>query len=188
MGMTHHYPTSKCQQIVLAGLGLSAENYTEAEQLFERIGILVTAVRQGRSSVPVISAKKPHGYAEEELFNDNYADVIRENLSQYCSEDFLKMITPVAKPEQKEETTVEANNEASLESVLAASESGMIEAAYGDMDVIVAFDDESDAYVAKYVYGLMPPHTVRSAPTIEQLLKENPELRDLHWTAVEEDE
>lgn len=113
MAATHYYPTSKCQQIVLAGLGLTAENYTEAERKFDEIGILVVAIRQGRKSVPSIAPLRYAGGSEDERFNRDYADIIRENLSEYCNAELLKMITPVTQPvvaEQKEETTMTASS------------------------------------------------------------------------------
>ncbi len=42
----------KAQQIILDALGIEAENYAHAEEIFKALGIGVVAVRAGRRSVP----------------------------------------------------------------------------------------------------------------------------------------
>lgn len=100
------YEVGKAQKIVLDGLGVTVESFQEAEALFESIGIVVISVREGRKSVPQISARKARGYAEEGLFNDRYADIIRQNLAQYCKPEFLAAITPASKPTPEPEPPV----------------------------------------------------------------------------------
>jgi len=51
------YPISKAQEKVLAALGLTANDFGEAEALFERIGIIVKSKR----GVPVVSLRKRQG-------------------------------------------------------------------------------------------------------------------------------
>ncbi len=53
--MAHEYPVGKAQWMVLQALGKTASSFQEAEQTFERIGIVVTSKRAGRSVVPVVS-------------------------------------------------------------------------------------------------------------------------------------
>jgi hypothetical protein len=47
-------PVGKAQQAVLKALKLTASNFAEAEQIFERLGLIVTSRREGRKSVPVV--------------------------------------------------------------------------------------------------------------------------------------
>ena len=53
--MAKDYPLSKTQQTVLNALGLTAQNWHEAEELFAKHGLAVEAKRQGRSYVPQIT-------------------------------------------------------------------------------------------------------------------------------------
>lgn len=99
-----------------------------------------------------------------------------------------KSITPVAQlvlAEQKEETPMTTLNNLAecLQYTGDIAESSLHG---GDTDVFVTRND--DDYIASYGRPGMPPHTSVSAPTLEQLLAENPELKDLHWTAVEEED
>jgi len=55
------YPTSKTQDTVLKALGLSAADFGEAEQIFERLGLVVTSKRQGRQTVPVVQVLDRQG-------------------------------------------------------------------------------------------------------------------------------
>jgi hypothetical protein len=55
------YPVGKAQQMVLDALGLHASDFSEAEQVFESIGISVSSKRVGRSSIPVVSMKETTG-------------------------------------------------------------------------------------------------------------------------------
>lgn len=57
------YPTSKTQDIVLKALGLTAADFGEAEQIFKRVGLVVTSRRQGRSTMPVIQVLDRKGGA-----------------------------------------------------------------------------------------------------------------------------
>lgn len=49
------YTLSKTQQAVLNALGLTAEHWQEAEDIFQERGLSVVAKRQGRQYVPEIS-------------------------------------------------------------------------------------------------------------------------------------
>lgn len=48
------FPTGVAQDKVLRALGLSAKDWDEAEAIFGRIGITVSAKRVGRASEPVV--------------------------------------------------------------------------------------------------------------------------------------
>lgn len=52
--MTREYPVGKAQEIILNALGLEADSFQEAEQIFNNHGIIVVATRQGRRSVPEV--------------------------------------------------------------------------------------------------------------------------------------
>jgi len=52
--MARNYPVGKAQQMVLDALGLYAENFTEANEVFEKHGISVSSKRVGRRSEPVV--------------------------------------------------------------------------------------------------------------------------------------
>lgn len=55
------YPVSKTQKMVLDALSLSANSYSEAEELFANHGLGVVSKRQGRSVVPVITTGIGYG-------------------------------------------------------------------------------------------------------------------------------
>lgn len=61
------YPVGKAQQTILSALGITAHGASHADQIFEALGITVSAKRVGRKSVPVVkragggSAKTPYG-------------------------------------------------------------------------------------------------------------------------------
>jgi hypothetical protein len=59
--MAKDYPVGKAQQMVLDALNIKAASFQEAEKAFNEIGITVTAVRQGRTSVPQVSRKETSG-------------------------------------------------------------------------------------------------------------------------------
>ena len=65
------YPVGKAQQMVLDALGLKAGDFSEANQVFESLGITVTSKREGRSSVPVVIIKDRFGGG----FNAEYEGV-----------------------------------------------------------------------------------------------------------------
>jgi hypothetical protein len=75
------YPTSKTQTTVLSALNLSAANFTEAERIFEELGLVVTSKRQGRATVPVIRVLDRQGGA----FNAHGEGVV---FDQYPAADF----------------------------------------------------------------------------------------------------
>jgi hypothetical protein len=53
--MARNYPTSVAQNKVLSALGLTAEDYPEAEKVLAAHGIAVSSRRVGRSSEPVVT-------------------------------------------------------------------------------------------------------------------------------------
>ena len=59
--MSKSYPVGKAQQMVLDALGLTAKDFSEANQIFEGLGITVGSKREGRSSVPVVTVKDRFG-------------------------------------------------------------------------------------------------------------------------------
>jgi len=52
--MVDHYPTGKAQQLVADALGITVDNYTDANEKFEALGLEVSHKRVGRKSVPVV--------------------------------------------------------------------------------------------------------------------------------------
>jgi hypothetical protein len=72
-------PPGKAQQIVLDALGIEANNFAHANEIFTALGISVVPVRQGRRSVPSVRLLDTSGGAfnlegEGEAW-DNYAAV-----------------------------------------------------------------------------------------------------------------
>jgi hypothetical protein len=59
--MQRQYTVGKAQQMVLDVLGWTATGSSDADQQFEKIGIVVTAKREGRSVVPQIVVKARTG-------------------------------------------------------------------------------------------------------------------------------
>ena len=57
MQYNDEYPVGKAQQVVLDALGMEANGASSANALFERLGLVVRPVRQGRTSVPEITLK-----------------------------------------------------------------------------------------------------------------------------------
>lgn len=55
------HPVGKAQQAVLDALGLHAGTFAAAEERFEEIGIIVRAVRVGRTSEPRVRFARPAG-------------------------------------------------------------------------------------------------------------------------------
>ena len=80
--MAHRaYPVGKAQAQVLEALGLTAADFTEANRIFEELGLVVTSKRQGRQSVPVVQVLDRTGGG----FN---AEGEGETWSQYPGADF----------------------------------------------------------------------------------------------------
>ena len=59
--MARDYPVGKAQQMVLDALGITASGFGEAQDAFDKLGIVVNSQRQGRKSVPAITVKSRHG-------------------------------------------------------------------------------------------------------------------------------
>lgn len=56
--MAKDYPVGSAQEKVLNALGLTATGFSDAERIFNEIGIMVNSKRVGRSSEPVVSLKE----------------------------------------------------------------------------------------------------------------------------------
>ena len=66
------YPMSKAQATIIEALGITDSiNFTQAESIFSELDIIVTSWRDGRKSVPIVTAKSSsaamtaHGDYEE---------------------------------------------------------------------------------------------------------------------------
>ncbi len=55
------YPTGKAQQIVADALGIKVNDFTDANEKFANLGLTVSAKREGRKSVPVVSFNDQYG-------------------------------------------------------------------------------------------------------------------------------
>lgn len=67
-------PVGKAQQQVLEALGLTASDFSEANQRFNELGIVVSSKRVGRNSEPVITIKETdfggfNSYGDGETWN-----------------------------------------------------------------------------------------------------------------------
>ena len=89
--MARSYPIGRAQQMVLDALKLTAKDFSEANRIFESIGIMVSSKRQGRSSVPVITVKDRFGgafnAAGEGVEFRKYADVDLSAVEQWIEEE-----------------------------------------------------------------------------------------------------
>ena len=85
-----NYPVGKAQQMVLDALNLTARDFSEANRIFENLGIVVSSKRQGRRSVPVITVKDRLGgafnAAGEGVEYREYADVDLSAVAQWVEE------------------------------------------------------------------------------------------------------
>lgn len=86
--MAKAYPTSATQDKVLAALGMTATDFTDAERIFSEIGIVVTSKRVGRSTEPVISRKDAFGGGwnvggDGESYAITYKDADLSKLAQW---------------------------------------------------------------------------------------------------------
>ena len=84
------YPIGKAQRMVIEALGLNAETFAEAEEMFANRGLIVKAVRQGRRSVPSITLMDTDGGAmnsdgEGESWDIEYEDYDKEAITQWLS-------------------------------------------------------------------------------------------------------
>jgi len=83
------YPVGKAQKQVLEALGRGdIQTFQGAEDFFESIGISVTAKREGRASVPVVSQRDSTGggfnaYGEGETWDMGYKKVDLSPLSRW---------------------------------------------------------------------------------------------------------
>lgn len=55
--MAKDYPVGSAQEKVLNALGLTATGFSDAERIFNEIGIEVTSKRVGRTTEPVVTEK-----------------------------------------------------------------------------------------------------------------------------------
>ena len=89
--MAKDYPVGKAQKMVLDALGLTASGFSDAERIFDEIGIAVVAVRQGRTSVPQVHRKENTGGGwnaggDGESFEISYKDADLSKISQWMVE------------------------------------------------------------------------------------------------------
>ena len=86
--MSKDYPVGKAQQIILDALGLEASSFQEADEIFEKHGLAVIAVRQGRRSVPQVKRLPRFGggfniHGEGEAWENEYKPVELSKISEY---------------------------------------------------------------------------------------------------------
>jgi len=48
------YPVGKTQKMVLDALNLTADDFDQANRIFDELGLVVTSERQGRATIPVV--------------------------------------------------------------------------------------------------------------------------------------
>ena len=89
--MAKDYPVGKAQKMVLDALEMTADGFTAAEHIFNKIGITVIAVRQGRTSVPQVHRKETSGGGwnaggDGESFEISYKDADLSKISQWMVE------------------------------------------------------------------------------------------------------
>lgn len=86
--MKHEYPLSKTQITVLNALNIvAAENFAQAEKIFETLGIVVSSRREGRQTIPSITvldrkAGILNAYGEGEIFT-KYPTINTSAISQW---------------------------------------------------------------------------------------------------------
>jgi len=83
-------PPGKAQQVILCTLGVEAESFGHANAIFEKLGIIVMAKRQGCKSVPVVQRNDLSGgdfnrYGEGEAW-DLSVDVDLSAIQDYIEE------------------------------------------------------------------------------------------------------
>lgn len=78
------YPVGKAQQMVLDALNLTASGSSDANRIFESLGLIVASKREGRKSVPSITVLDREGGA----FN---IDGEGETWQQYPDADFTNI-------------------------------------------------------------------------------------------------
>lgn len=86
--MAKDYPVGKAQKMVLDALGLSADGFTEANQLFSDHGLVVSSKREGKISVPQVHLKETNGGAfnadgEGESWTVSYKNVDLSKIAQW---------------------------------------------------------------------------------------------------------
>ena len=84
------YPVGKAQRMVLEALGLNADSYSEAEELFVQRGLIVKAIRQGRKSVPAITLMDTEGGAmstggDGDSWDIEYKDYDKNAIAEWMS-------------------------------------------------------------------------------------------------------
>lgn len=86
--MAKDFPVGAAQEKVLNALGLAATGFSDANRIFDEIGIEVSSKRVGRSSEPVISRKQtsfggwnPGGDGEE--YTVSYKSIDLTPVSQW---------------------------------------------------------------------------------------------------------
>ena len=88
--MARSYPVGAAQQMVLDALNLTARDFSEANRIFENLGIVVSSKRQGRRSVPVITVKSRIGggfnVADEGVEYRKYHNIDLSAVAQWVEE------------------------------------------------------------------------------------------------------
>ena len=82
------YPVGAAQEKVLKAIGMTATDFSDAERIFDSIGIEVTSKRVGRSSEPVVSRKSTYGGGwseggDGEEYRISYKDIDLTPLAQW---------------------------------------------------------------------------------------------------------
>ena len=86
--MQKHFPVGATQAKVLTALGLTAENFDHANAIFDRIGIVVSSKRVGRTTEPVVTLRDRVGggfneYGEGETWDIPTEDVDLAPIKQW---------------------------------------------------------------------------------------------------------
>lgn len=86
--MSKDYPVGKAQQMVLDALGLAADGFSEADQLFAEHGLVVSSKREGRASVPVVRLMETAGGGwnvggDGESYSISYKNIDLSKIAQW---------------------------------------------------------------------------------------------------------
>jgi len=81
------YPVGKAQQMVLDALKLTAGGHSDANRIFESLGLVIASKREGRKSVPSITVLDRDGgafnAAGEGVTWQQYPDANFESIQQW---------------------------------------------------------------------------------------------------------
>jgi len=84
------YPMGKAQRMVIEALGLNADSFSEAEEMFAERGLIVASKREGRKSVPAIKLMDTEGGAmnadgEGDSWDMNFTSYDKSAIAQWMS-------------------------------------------------------------------------------------------------------